>query len=48
MPRDNSADARPDRTSSVAYAAPAARGVGPINAPMIHRNGKKKPIQKSQ
>jgi len=26
----------------------AARGVGLINAPMIHKNGKKKPIQKSQ
>jgi hypothetical protein len=31
-----------------AYAAPAARSVGALKAPMIHRNGKKKPIQNSQ
>ncbi len=30
------------------YATPAARGVGPMNAPMIHRIGKKNPIQNIQ
>ena len=31
-----------------AYAMPAARGVGLMNAPMIHRKGKKNPIQNIQ
>ncbi|MFZ0383251.1 MAG: hypothetical protein WAL38_35865, partial [Solirubrobacteraceae bacterium] len=31
-----------------AYTAPAARGVGRINAPTIHRIGKKNPIQNIQ
>jgi hypothetical protein len=30
------------------YAALAARSVGAMNAPMIHRSGKKNPIQNSQ
>ena len=31
-----------------AYVLAAAAGVGDINAPMIHRNGRKNPIQNIQ
>jgi hypothetical protein len=34
--------------ASTIYALAAAAGVGAINAPMIHRNGRKNPIQNSQ
>ena len=36
------------RDSGRGYATPAARGVGSMNPPMIHRIGKKNPIQNIQ